>query len=82
MQASRTRSRTPPYSTVHQIFSGTTLTHEFTPPDATTPVTDELTNPDDVTELGHNIFVGFQNGVGATRPRQAPMATFTAPSLS
>jgi hypothetical protein len=50
--------------TVHQILSGTTLTHEFTPADSATPSTEELADPDDITELGGNIFVGFQNGVG------------------
>jgi hypothetical protein len=50
--------------TVHQIFSGTTLTHEFTPTGSSTPSSEELAGPDDITELGGDIFVGFQNGVG------------------
>ena len=58
------RDRADNSYTVHQILSGTTLTHTFTPAGAASPVTDQLSNPDDITELGNRIFVGFQNGVG------------------
>jgi hypothetical protein len=51
--------------TVTTILSGGTLTHSFTPMDATTPQTEPLSKPDDITRLGDDIFVGFQNGVGA-----------------
>ncbi len=47
----------------HIILSGSTLSHTFTPQGGTT-TTDPLTNPDDITLLGNDIFVGFQNGVG------------------
>jgi hypothetical protein len=50
--------------TVHVILSGSTLTHSFTPQGGTAPMTEPLTNPDDITLLGNDIFVGFQNGVG------------------
>lgn len=53
-----------PVYTVHQIFSGTTLTHSFTPAGANASVTAKLSNPDDITQLGNDLFVGFQNGVG------------------
>ncbi len=53
-----------PVYTVHQIFSGTTLTHWFTPAGTTTPDSEALTHPDDITQLGDHLFVGFQNGVG------------------
>ncbi len=50
--------------TAHVILSGSTLTHSFTPQGGTAPMTEPLTNPDDITLLGNDIFVGFQNGVG------------------
>ncbi len=50
--------------TVSTILSGSTLTHTFIPVGSTTPATEMLTNPDDITALGHDLFVGFQNGVG------------------
>jgi hypothetical protein len=49
---------------VHQILLGTSLSHTFTAAMATTPTTDPLTKPDDITRLGDRLFVGFQNGVG------------------
>jgi len=48
---------------VYQILSGASLTHTFTASGASTPTTDPLTNPDDITRLGGRLFVGFQNGV-------------------
>lgn len=50
---------------VRQILSGMGLQHTFTPVGSTTPVTDPLTNPDDITAMGRHLFVSFQNGVGA-----------------
>jgi hypothetical protein len=49
---------------VTTILSGTSLTHSFTPAGSSTPKTETLSKPDDITRLGDNIFVGFQNGVG------------------
>jgi hypothetical protein len=49
---------------VRQILSGLTLSHAFTPAATTSPMTEPLTKPDDITQLGNRIFVGFQNGVG------------------
>ena len=50
--------------TVHAILSGSTLTHSFTRAGSAVSMTEELADPDDITELGGDIFVGFQNGVG------------------
>lgn len=47
---------------VTTVLSGKNLTHTFTGPSGTT--TDPLTKPDDITRLGNEVFVGFQNGVG------------------
>ena len=49
--------------TVHQILSGTTLTHSFVPAGGSA-TSEALADPDDITELGGDVFVGFQNGVG------------------
>jgi hypothetical protein len=51
--------------TVTSILSGKSLMHSFTPAGSTTPKTETLSKPDDITRLGANIFIGFQNGVGA-----------------
>jgi hypothetical protein len=48
----------------HVILSGSTLSHTFIPQGGTTPTTEPLADPDDITLLGNDIFVGFQNGVG------------------
>jgi hypothetical protein len=50
--------------TAHVVLSGSTLMHSFTPQGGTTPMTEPLADPDDITLLGNDIFVGFQNGVG------------------
>jgi len=50
--------------TVKTILSGDSLTHSFTTAGSSTPVTESLSKPDDVTRLGKDLFVGFQNGVG------------------
>ena len=56
---------TSPQFQVEQILNGKNLQHTFTPAGSSTSITDRLTNPDDITALGHRLFVGFQNGVGA-----------------
>jgi hypothetical protein len=53
-----------PRLTVRQILSGTRLRHRFTPEGSTTPRSEPLTLPDDITRLGGNLFTAFQNGVG------------------
>jgi hypothetical protein len=50
--------------TVATILSGSTLTHSFVPAGGSSPTTEVLRDPDDITVLGHDLFVGFQNGVG------------------
>jgi hypothetical protein len=57
--------------TVRQIVLGTDLTHTFTPAGSTASSTEPLADPDDITLLGKDIFVGFQNGVG---PQGQPSA--------
>jgi hypothetical protein len=54
-----------PQFQVQQILNGMSLQHTFTPAGSSTSVTDPLTAPDDITALGQNLFVSFQNGVGA-----------------
>jgi len=49
---------------VRQILSGTALHHSFTPAGSTINQTEPLSDPDDITRLGGDLFVGFQNGVG------------------
>jgi hypothetical protein len=50
---------------VRQILSGKTLSHTFTPSGSSQSQSEALTQPDDITVLGHDLFVGFQNGVGS-----------------
>jgi hypothetical protein len=50
--------------TVRQLASGQKLTHKFTPSGSSQAKTEKLTLPDDITSLGRNVFVTFQNGVG------------------
>jgi hypothetical protein len=57
-------SAAPPLFGVRVILAGSSLFHSFTPVGASDPSTEPLSDPDDITELGHAIFVGFQNGVG------------------
>jgi hypothetical protein len=54
----------PPPFQVTQILLGTSLSHRFIPEGSTVPMTEPLHNPDDITRLGNDLFVGFQNGVG------------------
>jgi hypothetical protein len=49
---------------VSSILAGTSLHHEFTPASSTARQSEALANPDDITRLGNDLFVGFQNGVG------------------
>ncbi len=46
------------------VLSGGSLTHTFTVAGSSTTKTEPLSDPDDITLLGRDIFVGFQNGVG------------------
>jgi hypothetical protein len=48
---------------VTPVLSGQDLTHTFTPAGGP-PVTAPLAGPDDLTKLGGDLFVAFQNGVG------------------
>jgi hypothetical protein len=50
---------------VRQILSGKTLSHSFVPAGFTQSRSEPLTQPDDIAVLGRELFVGFQNGVGA-----------------
>jgi len=53
-----------PSYTVHQILSGQSLHHWYTPAGHHGKKSEPLTQPDDITLLGGNLFTGFQNGVG------------------
>jgi hypothetical protein len=62
-----TGSWVPPGFQATQIVSGSSLHHTFTPVGSTTTAstaTETLSKPDDITQLGDELFVGFQNGVG------------------
>ena len=50
--------------TARTILSGNLLTHSFAAAGTTTMSSESLSDPDDITRLGPDIFVGFQNGVG------------------
>jgi hypothetical protein len=62
---------------VRQILNGASLHHAFTPAGSTTPKTDPLTGPDDITMLGGRFFVAFQNGVGAQGEATSDGNTFS-----
>jgi hypothetical protein len=47
-----------------QILKGSSLQHSYTPSGTSTSKTETLSKPDDITQLGDNLVVGFQNGVG------------------
>jgi hypothetical protein len=49
---------------VSQILKGTSLQHSYTPAGSTASQTETLSKLDDITQLGNDLFVGFQNGVG------------------
>jgi hypothetical protein len=62
-----TGSWVPPGFRATQIVSGSSLHHTFSLVGTTTTATtatESLTKPDDITRLGDELFVGFQNGVG------------------
>ena len=61
---SRRKAAPAPIFTAHVILSGATMSHRFLPAGGGAAKTAPLSNPDDITLLGKNIFVGFQNGVG------------------
>ena len=46
------------------ILFGSKLHHTFTPAGSTKPVTQALTQPDDITHSGPDLFSAFQNGLG------------------
>ncbi len=65
-QAPRAGANVPtPVLKVQQILNGMTLHHTFIPSGSSTPTTEPLTGPDDITVLGQCLFTAFQNGVGA-----------------
>ena len=47
------------------VINGAHLKHTFVPAGSSTPKTEPLTKPDDLTALGRQLFVAFQNGVGS-----------------
>jgi hypothetical protein len=49
---------------VRQVLSGTALHHLFAPAGSAINQSEPLSDPDDITRLGDDLFVGFQNGVG------------------
>lgn len=49
---------------VTTILTGSSLHHSYSPKGATAAKTETLSNPDDISLFGHDLFVGFQNGVG------------------
>ena len=49
---------------VTRIAAGAKLHHTFRPHGTGSPRTETLSSPDDITRLGRDIFVNFQNGVG------------------
>ena len=63
---------------VSTVLSGAALHHSFVSGTSTTPTSEKLSKPDDVTKLGDSLFTGFQNGVGPKASR-APAAISTAP---
>ena len=49
---------------VRQILSGQSLHHWYTKAGSSKHYREALTQPDDITMIGGNLFTGFQNGVG------------------
>jgi hypothetical protein len=49
---------------VRIVLNGAKLKHTFRPNGTGAPQTEALADPDDITVLGHHLFVGFQDGVG------------------
>lgn len=49
---------------VSQILLGSSLHHTYTTGESSSPQSEILRNPDDISQWGNDLFVGFQNGVG------------------
>jgi len=49
---------------VSQILSGSSLHHTYTVSGSTSTHTEALSHPDEISQWGTDLFVGFQNGVG------------------
>jgi hypothetical protein len=49
---------------VSQILQGSSLHHTYTASGSSTSKTEALSDPDDISRWGDDLFVGFQNGVG------------------
>jgi hypothetical protein len=54
----------PPVFRVAHILLGASLHHTFVPAGSATTRSETLSDPDDISQLGPDLFVGFQNGVG------------------
>jgi hypothetical protein len=50
--------------TATTVLAGSSLSHTFTDVNTGMTASEPLSHPDDITRLGFDIFVGFQNGVG------------------
>ncbi len=57
-------ARTGPTYDVHRVLSGQSLSHWYTKAGSSKRYRERLTKPDDITTLGGELFVAFQNGVG------------------
>jgi hypothetical protein len=57
------RQPTPTYY-VRVILSGMSLHHHYTKAGSSTSYSEPLTQPDDITRIGNDLFTTFQNGVG------------------
>src|ERR1700694_4796035 len=57
-------SQSTPTFHASQILKGASLQHSYTPAGSLTSKTEALSKPDDVTQFGNNLAVGFQNGIG------------------
>ena len=67
--------------TVRQILFGSKLRHRFVPAGSTRRRSEPLTQPDDITHMGPDLFTASRTA-SARRARPAPMATPTARSSS
>jgi hypothetical protein len=61
--SAKTRQPTPTYN-VRLILSGKSLHHVYTKAGSRTLHSEPLTDPDDITRIGKDLFTAFQNGVG------------------
>jgi hypothetical protein len=57
-------ARSTPTFQATQILNGASLHHSYTPAGSTISKTEPLSDPDDISRWGNDLFVGFQNGVG------------------